>query len=244
MKLYRLCSKEEIDAIKANGFEKLTYGGCLFRYSGFWRCNDYPVYKNLWEDVCQKNGEERVKSVLKVFKGIDSQIPLFESSVLKKQEICKKFAPNSHYFEGDNFDFWSVPNKIFDILHNCNENDDQVFLISVKVAGFFDKLTSLHGCYNQLGSLDKTLLQLDFPAEIATKFKGEGFYNSPSVPSCTEYALPMYMIEPKHVDNIYNLGDKALKLGDKEIKKIKKDYKCLTKAARKKRNLVYSEIEW
>lgn len=223
MKLYRICSQAEIDAIKQNGFEKLTFGGCLFRYAGFSRCNSYKEFKNLWKQVCKSKGEQRLNPILKTFKGIPDDIPLYEKDILKRREICKRFVPNCSYDEEDRNSHY-ICSRVFDILHCENLNFDQVFLLSVKVAGFFDNISTLENCYCDLSTNDKIIMEVDLPKDVALKFKGKGVYGFGDIE--TEYAVPMYLLRPEHIEQTFAMTEEKIEQLKKEDVKKTERFVC------------------
>lgn len=209
MKLYRHCCSEEIEALKENGFEKLTFGGCLFRYIKLteFPLNTYSNFTNMWKEIKKRKGDERIEPILKTFQGIPFEIPLFEKDILKRQKICKLFVPNVNYSQMNRNGSY-IRKEVFDVLHREEIEFDNVFLFSIKVAGFFSNIQYLKTVYCDLNSDGNQILEIDFPRNLAMKFQGKGNYDLNG--SFTEYALPMYMIRPEHIVKIHEIEKKEI----------------------------------
>ncbi len=218
MKLYRICCQQEFEAIKQGGFEKLTFGGAMFRYAELNKnnaCNSYPTFKKLVSSVKRVKVDNRLNAILKVFPSIPEEIPLFESELQKRKELCKIFNPKSTFQHKQKTSQFITP-EVYDVLNEPNEKFDNVFLYTIKVAGFFDSMENIKQCFPKLSFNIKTfVMTIDFPENIALNFKGEGFYSA--IGTFPEYALPMYMLEAKHILDYTSLDND-------EIEAIKKNH--------------------
>lgn len=212
MKLYRLCCPEEIKAIETDSPQKLTFGRAMFRFAGLNKnnlCNDFDIYKSLMESL--KNvGNDRetcLKSILKVFPNLPNEIPVFEPDMQKRRNLCKKFTPNCSYELEEKTSPYISPES-YNVLHEPDEKFDEIFLYTIKIACFFDKMENIRSCFTKLSSENNNcIMTIDFPEKIALQYAGKGYY--PNF-NAVEYALPMYMLESKHILQVHQLEDSEI----------------------------------
>ena len=210
MKLFRLCSEDEIDVIKTNSKDRVYFGSPLYRYMDCLTRRDlnyYPTFENMWEEYVETGS---IKPVLKTFKDIPKCINLQTSNWSEKQEIMKKF-----YYVHDRP---QMPQIVEDMMKN--KIDDFVFVVSIKVAGYFDNPIKPYVFWQDAYSgLQNQILEIEFDDKLATFYSGTGNYLTYSMPNFTmrEYALPMYMLKKENIVNVYEFGS------DKE-KQMRKDW--------------------
>ena len=197
MLLWRICNIKEEQAILKNDFEKLTFGSPLSRYIKRTDINYYPQFDNMLEEVWDLKGDERIKPILKMFPYIPKEIPLFEEDEDKQKEIMDKFVPYNQY-----------------MARGLSEN---VFLNSIKVAGFFDTFWKVPYITQKSCHENHKLMAINIPDKIALKYKGYGKYLGDFV--YPEYAIPLYRLKPEYL-NLNKLSEKEYnKIYDKAVER-------------------------
>lgn len=221
MRLYRLCCPKEIEAIRNGGVQKFCFGASLYRYINVDEKanfeNSYPYFQNMFNEIKNKKGEERIEPILKAFPDIPKETPLFEKDVLKRREIANQFNPKRFVFYGNKEYFRSFAGveNINKMLDEPSDLNDEIFLISIKLAGFFDSIHEVEQYYNSRYLWDRVkVLAIDVPDEIALKYKGTGVYDvikfdCAHEEKLNEYALPMHTIKPEHVVADFNIFDET-----------------------------------
>ncbi len=194
MKLYRCCSYEEIEAIKSDSDSRIYFGRPLYCYmDSLMRrgLNIYPAFEYMWDEYVETNS---IQPILKTFKGIPKCIDLQTCDFAKKQEIFKL------YYREE-----TMPSIVEDMMKS--KIDDFVFVMSIKVGGFFDNPVKPYRFWQDANYLypNSQVMTIEFDEQTAAYYGGTGFYEFGAM---NEYAIPMYMLKSRHIVETYEIGSK------------------------------------